>query len=713
MQIINRLTLLFAAISATSITSFAQTGSNAANVPADSTSLMLAEVVVKASPVIHKSDRDLFIPSAEAVKQSNNGLSLLQNIQIPTLVVNTVLESVSNPSGDVQLRINGREASINEIKALLPESIVRVEYHENPGLRYNDANAVLDFIVRNPTVGGSVMADAMYWMQAKPSGNLDVSLKLNRGKGQFGFSIYDQLRNSLEMYREYDETVHFPDGSTLLRNESPKGGKYDDNLIWSTADYSYIDPDKTTFYASLSLFHRTPESIGYDGLMSSSLVNPDGTSTSIEPSFLSVEQRNPFSSPSLNLYLDKKIDERQSIVVDFVAQYTKSRSESSYDETSVSDGTTATDIGTRIKDSNWSFGLETDYIRQWRRSRLTAGITWNGYFNRSTYVTSGNTDYHQRQNKLYGFAEYMQTLGPVTATLGIGAEYNDQYLRETGRSLHSWHAKPQLTVTWRKDWSTLKLTANTRTRTPSLSETNPTMQQIDRFQFQTGNPELKGYSTWQAIINWGQSFKRFDSSVQLGYWSTSGNAVAPTYFWDGDDYLIKTFTNGHRNSQWWWRASASIDIIPDWLSVNGYVYMTRSYSRGPGYSHQHTSWSGHAYASLSHWGFQLTFSYRRASTFLEGEVLSRSESVNSIMLSYTWRNWQFATGMMMPFGRYDQETTQLNHDYAYRQIMRSDFIERMGIVKVSYNFKWGKQKQGAQKLIDAGPESMTSTAAGR
>ena len=121
----------------------------------------------QASPVIHKSDRDLFIPSAEAVKQSNNGLSLLQNIQIPTLVVNTVLESVSNPSGDVQLRINGREASINEVKALLPESIVRVEYHENPGLRYNDANAVLDFIVRNPTVGGSVMADAMYWMQAK------------------------------------------------------------------------------------------------------------------------------------------------------------------------------------------------------------------------------------------------------------------------------------------------------------------------------------------------------------------------------------------------------------------------------------------------------------------------------------------------------------------------------------------------------------------
>lgn len=83
------------------------------------------------------------------------------------------------------------------------------------------------------------------------------------------------------------------------------------------------------------------------------------------------------------------------------------------------------------------------------------------------------------------------------------------------------------------------------------------------------------------------------------------------------------------------------------------------------------------------------------------------------MLNYTWRNWQFGTGLMMPFGRYNQETTQLNRYYSYSQIMRSDFIERMAIVKISYNLQWGKQKEGARKRIDAGAESMTSTAAGR
>lgn len=703
--------LVAVAIGLTAIGASAQTDTTAS--PADSITHQLGEVLVKASPVIHKSDRDLFIPSDEAREHANNGLGLLQNMQIPTVVVNPVMESVSNPSGAVQLRINGRVASINEVKMLLPESIVRVEYLENPGLRYNDANAVLDFIVRNPTVGGSLMADVMYWLHDKPSGNLFASLKLNRGKGQFGLSVQDQLRKRLEMYREYDEEVHFTDGSTLLRKESPVGGMYNNNQLWVTADYSYVDPDKTTFYASLNLSHQTPNSFGYDGILSSTYKPAGGESTATAPLYLSVEGWHPFTVPSLNLYLDKKIDEKQSIVVDFVARYTTSRSESSYDEYLVSDGSPVTAIGTQIRDNNWSVGLETDYIRQWRKSRLTAGLTWNGYFNRSTYVTSGNTVYHQNQNKLYAFAEYMQMLGPVTATAGIGIEYNEQYLRESGRSLHSLHAKPRINVTWRKDWSMLRLTAGTYTRTPSLSETNPTVQQIDRFQFQTGNPDLKSYSIWNASINWAQSFKRINSSLQVGYWSTSSDAIAPIYFWDNDRHLIKTFTNGHKNSMWWWRASASIDVIPDWLTIDGYIRMTRNYSSGPGYSHHNTSWSGNVDAIASHWGFQLIFSYMRANTDLTGEVLNRQESFNSIMLNYTWRNWQFGTGLMMPFGRYNQETTQLNRYYSYSQIMRSDFIERMAIVKISYNLQWGKQKEGARKRIDAGAESMTSTAAGR
>lgn len=103
----------------------------------------LEDFVIVASPVLHKADRDVYTPSADARKVSPDGLSLLQNMKIPALSVNTVLNTVTNPGGGVQLRINGREVAVQDVLNLSPESIVKVEYLENPGLRYKDVNAVL------------------------------------------------------------------------------------------------------------------------------------------------------------------------------------------------------------------------------------------------------------------------------------------------------------------------------------------------------------------------------------------------------------------------------------------------------------------------------------------------------------------------------------------------------------------------------------------
>lgn len=668
------------------------------------TSIELHEITVKAAPVVRKADRDLYIPSAQAREASADGLSLLGNLRIPMLTVNNVLESVSSPSGSVQLRINGRQASVAEVKAILPESVVRVEYHQDPGLRYGGAGAVVDFIVRNPTAGGSLMANAMYWMTEKPSGNLSVNAKINRGRSQVGLSVYNQLRKRTEIFREYREHFTLADGTVINRTEQPVSGLYNNNQLWASAYYNYVNPGKTNFYASLGLSHQVPNTAGYDGLLST-----DGA----DPIFLSVESRNPFTVPSLNLYLDQKIGRDQTIVVDFVSTYTDSRSASSYIERPSHDAPASTDISTSIHDHNQYYGLEADYIKEWENSRLTAGISWNGYRNRSSYDSSDGAVFHQRRDRWYGFAEYFRRFGDFTATAGIGAEYNDLTLRESARTSRTWNVIPRVSAVWRKNWSTLRLSARRWTISPSLSETNPTMQQVDNFQYSVGNPDLKPYSVWQANLNWAGTFNRIQPSVQLGYYATSSDAIAPSYRWDGDSRLIASYSNGNRKRQWWWRAGASINVIPGWLDVSGYVEMDRYYTSGPDYRHSATSWSGDATIAVSHWGFQLTAQYSRAETSLTGETRSRSESFNLIQLEYTWRGFQFGAGIMMPFGKYNQETTLLNRNYGYTQIMRSNFIERMGFVTVSYTLQWGKQKRTAGKLIDASGESMTSKAASR
>ena len=117
----------------------------------------LHEIVIEAPKVIRKADMDVYHPSQSAVDASKNGLQLLDNLMIPALSVSEALSTIQAAGQAVQLRINGRQAGIDQVRALLPETIRRVEWIDNPGLRYGGATHVLNFIVSNPATGGSLM----------------------------------------------------------------------------------------------------------------------------------------------------------------------------------------------------------------------------------------------------------------------------------------------------------------------------------------------------------------------------------------------------------------------------------------------------------------------------------------------------------------------------------------------------------------------------
>lgn len=114
----------------------------------------LQEIVIQAPKVIRKADMDVYYPSQSAVDNSKNGMQLLNNLMIPSLSVTDALGTIQASGQSVQVRINGRESSIDQVRSLLPVTIKRVEWIENPGLRYKGANYVLNFIVANPTAGG-------------------------------------------------------------------------------------------------------------------------------------------------------------------------------------------------------------------------------------------------------------------------------------------------------------------------------------------------------------------------------------------------------------------------------------------------------------------------------------------------------------------------------------------------------------------------------
>ena len=670
--------------------------------PQDSIAVQeLQEIVIEAPKVIRKADMDVYYPSESAVANSKNGMQLLNNLMIPSLSVTEALGTIQAAGQSVQVRINGRESSIDQVRALLPETIKRVEWIDNPGLRYNGANYVLNFIVANPAIGGSVMANAMPALN-QAWGSYMADLKLNSGYSQFEVWGRFKLTNKIKTHREYMETFTYPDGTSLSRKETSRGGSMDNSMGNFTASYSYIKPDTTVFMIDLSYFDKFTDKFQYNGLMS--------LSNGLDDILLTDIHGENGSKPYLSVYLEQHFAHKQMIVVDFSSSFWFGKSYSDYIEQLPDATNYLTDIHTMIKDCNQAYAIEADYIKNWRNSRLTAGASYTANRNRSVYENLGGQIFHQRQDKVYFFAEYFQRISKVTLTAGIGAQYTDFLFKETNQGSHSWNMRPQATVTYGINQNhQFRLSFESWQSTPSLAETNVAPQQLDSFQWRVGNPDLKTSNSYMLTLRYNFNIPRVSGTFGIRAF-TSPNAITPLLYWE-DNRLITTYENSNGLKNLSFFITPQIDIIPQWLMFSGYLQYRMERMRGTGYKLHNNNCSGNANLRLMHWALSLSAQYVRAQHDLWGEKISWGENLSIIDFSYNWKDWQFGAGMIMPFGTYDQGSKMLSKWNTNEQHMHLDM--RMPYISVSYNLQWGRQKRGVQKLVDINADADRSTAGGR
>ncbi len=662
---------------------------------------VLDEIVIEAPKVIRKADMDVYHPSKSAVDNAKNGVQLLSNLMIPTLTVNDALSSIQAAGQSVQMRINGRESSIDQVRALLPETIKRVEWIDNPGLRYNGANYVLNFVVSNPALGGSLQTIARPALNTA-WGFYMADVKFNVGRSQWEVGANFKLTNKIKTHRDYTETFTYTDGTTLTRDENSLGGEMDNTLgnVW--ASYSYIRPDTTVFVAEFGLNHKFTDKFVYNGLLSLS----DGS----DDILLNDIHGDKGSTPTLSLYWQQNFSHRQTLALNFSSSFYFGRSYSDYLEQLPGAAAYLTDIHTDIKDRNQAYAVEADYIKNWSNSRFTAGASYTANRNRSEYRNLDGQIFHQRQDKVYFFAEYFHRFGKWSATAGMGVQYTDFLFNESNRGNHSWSPRPQATITYSLNQNhNFRLNFTSWQSTPSLAETNIVPQQLDGFQWREGNQDLKTANSYMLTLRYGFNLPRVGGSFGIRAF-TSPNAITPLLRWD-DERLVTTYENSRGLQNLSFFLAPQIDIVPGWLMASGYIQYRMERMRGTGYTLNSNAWSGNASIHLMHWGFVLSGQYVRAQRDLWGEKISWGENLNLIDLCYNWKSWQFSAGIIMPFGKYDQGSKSLSHWNSNEQHMRLDM--RMPYITVSYNLQWGRQKRGAQKLVDVNADADRSTAGGR
>ena len=290
----------------------------------DSATHQLQEVVVKASRIIRTPEKQISMPTKYQIKASTNGLELLRSMQLSRLHVDMVNNKItSSAQGEVQLRINGAKVDIHQVQALRPEDIQRVEYHDDPGLKYGEGVAcVIDYITKRPISGGDISLE----MRHSPSGGFDndnLSASYNKGKSQFSLYLFNSYRN-LHQWRTNTETFNFADGTSFTRLEDGKPNKIVLDDFYGNLSYNYQEGDK--WYLNVMF------SNGYD----MQRVNTHSqlySQTDITNSVNMFDYNHTTSNrPWLDIYFQRNFSSRRSFIFNVVGTYIHSTNERNYKE---------------------------------------------------------------------------------------------------------------------------------------------------------------------------------------------------------------------------------------------------------------------------------------------------------------------------------------------------------------------------------------------
>ncbi|WP_281815947.1 TonB-dependent receptor [Parabacteroides goldsteinii] len=649
-------------------------------------------VTVSASNTNSRFDRKLIFPSDRQVKASTNGMDLLQQLMLPKITVNPMSNEIKVPgNGEVQLRINGVKVELDEIKALLPTDIIRIEFHDNPGLRYRNAEVVLDYIVRRPETGGNFSVDMSQGVNAL-WGEHRVSGKINHKKSEFGASYRIGPRDFYGMSRDNEEIFHLADGTVLHRKETGDPSHASMFMHNLNLNYSVQDPEKYLFNATFRYWNNHQPHWDYRGILSN-LDNPDD--------YVDMVDLNSSDNqvPALDLYYQRNLKNDQTLVFNVVGTYNRTSSHRFYQESRGEE--LLTDINNRVSGKKYSLIGEAIYEKKLANGNSLSGGVWHTQsFSDNEYRNGHDYETHMDQSASSIYGEFKGKVRKLDYMLGV--ELARLYYKQEGTddSDQFYTFNPRFTLQYAlPGQSFIRLKGYVGNLSPSLGNLNAVEQVIDSLQLQRGNPRLESYMSYLLDLNYEYQKGIFYALVN-GTYEYVPNAIMDEKYQEGNK-IIQTWNNQKNWQRVVGFAMFRVGPIKDILQFSFTGGVNHYISNGNTYSHRYTNWYCNMQASLTWKKFMLMYQMNTNWNRFWGETLEGGENIQMFMAKYNFKNLSLGIGAFNPFS--DNWKVQSENWNQYASSKKTSYIKessRLFVVSVSYNFSFGRTYKAGQKRLN-------------
>lgn len=667
------------------------------------TTYTLGEVTVNGMRVINKVDRQVLLPTSTMKKHSSNGYDLLNKMTLNGIITNPERQEIrSLRGGGVQVRINDIKANQQDITALRPDEVVRVEYIDNPGVRYSDGSidAVINFVVKRRYAG---YVGGLGTMQAFTTGfnNSNAYFKYNYKKSEFCIYYNFSYRGYDERKVDSENTYFFPDGTQRQRQYLG----YNTDFMYTTntvqLGYNLAEPDKYTLNVSLYYNQNNTPKYGYNQL---------AKETSMPDLYIYNKKSKKMYIPSLDIYWSLNLPKKQNITANVVGTYIgtdynnlsrnylfSQSSEQSMQADPVNDYSYST------TGRKYSLISEAIYTKNFNREVFSAGGEYTVSHTDNAYKGAVNTDAVLNSNNLYLFAQLQGKLGVFNYQVGLGANYLAIHQGDIG--FNKWTLRPQLSLSTKiTDNLFVRYSGRMSQLSPSLSQLSDVRNQSDELNASDGNTGLKPYTGYSnsLTVSWTRPLFNFQL---YGSWYYAPDIIMTSYIPelqdDGTYLLISKPENQKSFSRKSLAAYFTLHAIRDILDISLYGDYSNYSSRGLAYSHNYDAWrwGGSANLMLGRWNVSASFYTAPKSYFAES--MGKGENQSNLSVSYKYKDLKVGLGVLLlgyPQG-YDYVGKT---DSKYLQSTSHTYIKDNGNMvyfTLSYNFSHGRKYQTERKKL--------------
>ncbi|MDR0612867.1 MAG: outer membrane beta-barrel family protein [Dysgonamonadaceae bacterium] len=600
----------------------------------------LQELVVEGKSIIQKTNSETYLPTPFQKRISQTGVELLNSLSVRGIYVNPVEMKIQKINGGaVQLRINNIRSDIQNVAALRPDKILRVEYYDSPSAAYGgeDAEAVINYVTVHAESGGSLYADMSNAVTAGLSNNA-INTAFNTKSSEFSLNYFMGYRNYSKCREDGNDSFYYPDGRVYERTQQGINQPY--SYMQHVISASWHLQSQNNYVLNV-LFKNEILPNHSDNRVWNEHNNLNNTVL-----FTERKSSNPYSRPVLDIYYQKKITEGQEIVFDVVGTWWDEKNESHFSQSKNEEK--ITDYRTFVKGKKRSVIFEGVYSGQWgENSKLSVGVQHLQAYSDNVYSGSTEAKTGLSQANSYLFGEFSSVISKLGFSVGAGLN-RSLFSENTGKYKYC-NFRPSLSLKYTiNDNHTVTNRFRVLNRNPALAQLSDVERFADDVQTVKGNPDLKPYSCYTNALIYNFSKKTVGFSTELNY-QYRKNPVMENYSYDSDR-LIRTPANQKNWNQLQVESQIAVGTLWNILrfSIGGGILSQHS----NGYEYTHRLVSGYGFANMGAFykNFSFSGSFKTKTKELFGETFSRYAPDISMQLQYIIKNrWLIGISTWNPF----------------------------------------------------------------